>query len=47
MITNKLYRMLKAGVISFLFPLSSFLFISCSDEPDSSNFYTFKGQMMS
>ena len=40
MITNKLYRMLKAGVISFLFT-------SCSDEPDSSNFYTFKGQMMS
>jgi len=23
------------------------LFISCSDEPDTSNFYTFKGQMMS
>jgi uncharacterized surface protein with fasciclin (FAS1) repeats len=32
---------------ALFFTLHSSLFTSCSDEPDTSNFYTFKGQMMS
>ena len=35
--------MLCAALFTFHFSL----FTSCSDEPDASNFYTFKGQMMS
>lgn len=43
-------------LLSYLVPCTSYLVVltsclllhsSCSDEPDKSNFYTFKGQMMS
>ena len=39
---------MKKYSLTFLFVVAILGFVSsCSDEPDSSNFYTFKGQMMS
>ena len=39
--------MMMKWLCTAFFILHSSFFISCSDEPDVSNFYTFKGQMMS
>ena len=33
-------RLIMAGVFAFLFPLSSFLFSSCNEEPDGSNLFS-------
>ena len=49
---TKVYKTVKAGVFSYFLLLTSYLcisgaLVSCSDEPDSSNFYTFTGEMAS
>ncbi len=47
MMITKINSSVKWLCAALFFTLHSSLFTSCSDEPDTSNYYTFKGQMMS
>ena len=44
---NLFKRIMRGALIALVAPLATASFISCSDEPDSENFYTFTGEMAS